>query len=77
MTISTDLSFQLSRALASGRKRSGRADDRKAVLARLLKKRAAARRAGLGDLEMIMRRQIEWVLPIERGAIIGEDDDTA
>ncbi len=62
----TGLSFNLSRAVSAGRENRGRPDNRETVLARLLVKRAAAHRAGLSELEAIMRRQIQWALPIIR-----------
>ena len=64
----TGLSYRLSKAVARGRENNGKAENREAVLARLLMKRAAAHRAGLSDLEAIMRRQIEWSLPIVQDA---------
>lgn len=63
----SNLSFRLARAVSSGRKNGGKPADREAVLARLLVKRAAAHRAGLDDLESIMRHQIEWSLPMKQG----------
>ncbi|QLC25710.1 hypothetical protein HFP57_12235 [Parasphingopyxis algicola] len=62
MTMET--SFRLSQALATGRDNGGRPNSREAVLSRLLAKRAAAHRAGLVDLETILRKQIEWSLPM-------------
>ncbi|WP_299328778.1 hypothetical protein [Parasphingopyxis sp.] len=64
--MSTETSFRLSKALANGRDADHRADSREAVLARLLAKRAAAHRAGLKDLEDILRSQIEWALPMHK-----------
>ena len=63
----SDLSFRLARAVSGGRRDRGRPASREAVLARLLAKRAAAQRAGLDDLETIMRRQIRWSLPMQAG----------
>lgn len=60
----SNLSYRLARAVSAGRKNGGAPADRDAVLARLLFKRAAAHRAGLADLEAIMRRQIRWSLPM-------------
>lgn len=71
----TDLSFRLARAVSSGRRDRGRPGDRETVLARLLTKRAAAHRAGLDDLETIMRDQIKWSLPLRNGE--GEPADAA
>lgn len=59
------LSYRLSQAVSAGRKNHGAPDNRETVLLRLLKKRAAAHRAGLDDLEQIMRDQIEWSLPVQ------------
>ena len=59
------LSFTLSKALAGGRRARGRPGSREEVLARLLKKRAAARRAGLKELEAQLREQIVWSLPVQ------------
>jgi hypothetical protein len=66
------LSFTLSKALASGRRSRGRPGSREEVLARLLMKRAAAKRAGLKDLEAQLREQIVWSLPVQKPA----DDDS-
>jgi hypothetical protein len=60
------LSFTLSKALAGGRRAKGRPGSREEVLARLLMKRAAAKRAGLKDLEAQLREQIVWSLPVRR-----------
>ncbi len=60
----TDLSYRLARAVADGRKQRGRPANRETVLLRLLEKRAAAHRAGLLDLEKIMRNQVQWSLPM-------------
>ena len=60
------MSYRLAGAVSAGRKRRGAAENREEVLARLLKKRAAAHRAGLDDLERIMRDQIEWSLPVQK-----------
>jgi hypothetical protein len=62
------LSFTLSKALARGRRGGGRPGSREEVLARLLMKRAAARRAGLEDLEAQLREQIVWSLPVQKPA---------
>jgi hypothetical protein len=62
------LSFTLSKALARGRRGGGRPGSREEVLARLLMKRAAARRAGLEDLEAQLREQIVWSLPVQNPA---------
>ena len=62
------LSFRLSRAIAVGRAGHGAPTSRAAVLARLLRKRAAARMAGQDEMEQKIRNQILWALPIERPA---------
>ena len=64
----TALSFRLSRALAQGRAAppappANRAD----LLVTLLHKRAAAHNAGAPELEALLRDQIRWALPIQRG----------
>ena len=60
------LSFRLSRALSAGRNGSAAPASRQAVLVTLLRKRAAARNAGLLDLERQLREQIRWSLPVLR-----------
>lgn len=62
-----DMSFRLAKAVAAGRRTRWRPMTREEVLARLLVKRAAAHRAGLGKLESKLRDQISWALPIRRG----------
>lgn len=57
-----DLSFMLSRAVASGR--GGAPRNRESVLAGLLRKRAEAHRHGLEEQEKRLREQIRWALPI-------------
>jgi hypothetical protein len=69
------LSFRLAQALARGRA-PGALSSREAILAALLAKRAAARRAGLSDQEALLRGQILWSLPI-RHPSDGEDEATA
>jgi len=64
----TMLSLTLSRALAQGRVPSDQPDNRAALLATLLRKRAAAHNAGAHTLEALLRDQIRWALPIEREA---------
>ena len=61
----TMLSLRLSRALAQGRAPSDQPDNRAALLAALLRKRAAAHNAGAHGLEAMLRDQIRWALPIE------------
>ncbi|HEX5183753.1 MAG TPA: hypothetical protein VFW19_11460 [Allosphingosinicella sp.] len=58
------LSYKLSTALAKGRR--PRRMTREQILVDLLNKRAAARRAGLRDLERALREQIRWALPLRR-----------
>lgn len=64
----TMLSLKLSRALAQGRAVSDRPDNRADLLVTLLRKRAAAYNAGAHELEALLRDQIRWALPIERGS---------
>ncbi|MHA6718378.1 hypothetical protein ACX40Y_02890 [Sphingomonas sp. RS6] len=61
------LSLKLSKALAQGRTIAPPAQTRAALLATLLRKRAAAHNAGSAELEMMLRNQIRWALPIVRG----------
>lgn len=65
------LSFRLAQALAKGRA-PGALSSRESILAALLSKRAAARRAGLKEQEALLRGQILWSLPVHRPAD-GED----
>ena len=60
------LSFRLSQAVACGRAAKAAPESREVVLERLLRKRAAAFRAGLDDQEQMLRDQIRWSLPIDR-----------
>lgn len=62
----TMLSVRLSRALAKGRIARPVAT-RANLLEALLKKRAAAHNSGADDLEALLRDQIRWSLPIQRG----------
>jgi hypothetical protein len=66
----TWLSYKLSTALSQGRQ--NRRVTREQILVDLLNKRAAARRAGLADLEGKLREQIRWALPLRRSG--GESD---
>jgi hypothetical protein len=70
------MSFQLSKAVASGRAGNAAPENREVVLERLLRKRAAAHRAGLEDQEKMLRNQIIWSLPVisppDRTASIAE-----
>jgi hypothetical protein len=61
----TWLSYKLSTALSKGRR--PRQMTREQILVDLLNKRAAARRAGLSDLERKLREQIRWALPLRHG----------
>jgi hypothetical protein len=56
------LSFRLSKALETGR--AERQLTRERILLDLLNKRAAARQAGLAELEAQLREQIRWALPV-------------
>jgi hypothetical protein len=58
------MSFQLSKAVASGRASNAAPESREVVLERLLRKRAAAHQAGLKDQERMLRNQIVWSLPL-------------
>jgi hypothetical protein len=58
------MSFQLSKAVASGRAGNAAPESREVVLERLLRKRAAAHQAGLKDQERMLRNQIVWSLPL-------------
>lgn len=60
----TWLSYKLSTALAKGRQ--ARSVTREQILVDLLNKRAAAKRAGLADLERKLREQIRWALPLRQ-----------
>ncbi|MGZ8337358.1 MAG: hypothetical protein ACXWUP_12685 [Allosphingosinicella sp.] len=55
----------LSSLISSGRAGKGVPATRSEVLAALLRKRAAAWRGGLGQLEARLRNQILWSLPME------------
>ena len=69
------LSSRLAQALSSGRRTRWRPQTREQILARLLVKRAEAQQAGLHDLEVALRRQIAWSLPVRRGDEVEEDPD--
>jgi len=66
----TWLSYKLSAALAKGRQ--SRRLTREQILVELLNKRAAARRAGLSDLEHKLREQIRWALPVRDASDEGD-----
>ena len=63
----TNMAVQLARALAAGRSEA-KVPTRADILAALLRKRCIAANAGLAELEMQIRSQILWALPIERPA---------
>lgn len=62
----TMLSLRLSRALAKGRRAPAPAT-RSTLLETLLRKRAAAHVTGDEALESLLRDQIRWSLPVEKG----------
>jgi hypothetical protein len=62
----TRLSLSLTRALEKGRILRA-PPTRATLLATLLRKRATAHDQGAADLEAMLRDQIRWSLPIERG----------
>jgi hypothetical protein len=62
----TMLSAKLSQALAKGR-RGAPPPTRPRVLEALLRKRAAAHATGDEELESLLRDQIRWALPVEKG----------
>ncbi|MGE0179366.1 MAG: hypothetical protein AB7O91_06055 [Sphingomonas sp.] len=63
----SDLSFQLSRSIANGR-RGAAPRSREQILAALLRKRAEAHRHGQAQQEQRLRDQIAWALPIRAPA---------
>jgi hypothetical protein len=60
------LSLILARSVTRGR-HTRPPETRASVLAALLRKRAAASVHGADDMEAMLREQIRWALPIERG----------
>jgi hypothetical protein len=58
----------LSSLISSGRAGKGVPKSRGQVLESLLRKRAAAWRGGMDDLESKLRSQILWALPVEKPA---------
>ena len=62
----TMLSARLAQALARGRHETATAT-RPRLLEGLLRKRAAAHVMGDAELELLLREQIRWALPVERG----------
>ena len=60
------LSLILGRAVDRGRVDTS-PRTRAGLLAALLRKRATADNQGAGNLEMMLREQIRWSLPMERG----------
>lgn len=67
-----NLSFRLAKAVAAGRRTRWRPLTREQVLAKLLVKRAAAAQAGLIELELSLRDQISWALPIRNGEALAD-----
>ena len=75
----------LSSLISSGRADKGVPKSRGQVLEALLRKRAAAWRSGMDDLESKLRNQILWSLPVEKpeaaptppGAANGEEPPAA
>lgn len=70
----------LSSLVSSGRARRGVPANRSEVLVSLLRKRAAAWRGGLVDLEARLRNQILWSLPVEKpqdAKAAGDSDEAA
>ena len=62
----TMLSARLSQAMSKGRK-TGAPVTRPRLLEILLRKRAAAHVTGDEELEALLRDQIRWALPVEKG----------
>jgi len=60
----SNMSFKLAKALKTGRENQGAPPTREVLLARLLRKRAAAHQAGLTRQEEALRSQIIWALPM-------------
>ncbi|MBO9714073.1 hypothetical protein [Sphingomonas sp.] len=52
--------------MARGRAEPPPPASRADLLVTLLRKRAAAHNAGADDLELLLRNQIRWALPIQR-----------
>ena len=67
----------LSSLVSAGRAGKGVPASRGEVLAALLRKRAAAWRGGLADLEAKLRNQILWSLPMEAPSDPAVADDQA
>ena len=66
----TMLSARLSQAIAKGRHAPPPAT-RPDLLVALLRKRAAAHVRGDVELEALLRAQIRWALPMQRGEAVG------
>lgn len=62
----TILSLKLSKALAKGRAAPDHPQSREELLVTLLRKRAAAHNVGADELELLLRDQIRWALPIHK-----------
>ena len=73
------LAARLAKALTDSRSLRWRPETREEVLARLLVKRAEAQAAGLNGLEVQLRQQIRWALPMHKldEAAMGSADDPA
>ena len=67
----------LSSLISSGRAEKGVPKSRGQVLEALLRKRAAAWRSGMDDLESKLRNQILWSLPVEKPEIAETRPDPA
>lgn len=63
----TMLSVRLSQALVRGRRVAAPVATRSRLLELLLRKRAVAHVTGDAELELLLRDQIRWALPVERG----------
>lgn len=70
----TALSVQLAKALSRGRA-PRQAESRASLLAALLRKRATAHVVGAEALELLLREQIRWALPIQDGSVVREPRD--
>jgi hypothetical protein len=67
----TMLSVQLTRSLARGRHLPAPEQSRASLLLMLLRKRATAHNVGADELEMMLRDQIRWALPMMRDEDFG------
>ncbi len=64
----TMLSVKFARTLERGRAQPAQPPTRAGLLLTLLRKRAAAHNVGAEELEAMLRDQIRWSLPMQRGA---------